>query len=135
VSSVVVDTSALVAIMVEEPGRAWLTGQLEAASERVVSAPTAVELGIVLEARVPDAAGIARRMMRDSRISVVPFDEHLGDRALDAWRRFGRGRHAAALNLGDCFTYALAEDTGYPILCVDDDFARTDLPVLRPPGA
>jgi len=73
-------------------------------------------------------------VLRDARISVEPFDAELADRATDAWRRFGKGRHPAALNLGDCFTYALGEQTGYPILCVGLAFAKTDLPVLSPPG-
>lgn len=134
VTGLVVDTSAMVAILGDEPGRAWLTDRLGAASERVMAAPTVLELGLVLEARAPTSTGIARRVLRDGRIRVTSFDEHLADRALDAWRRFGKGRHPAALNFGDCCTYALAEETGFPILCVGDDFSRTDLPVLRPPG-
>lgn len=57
----------------------------------------------------------------------------MAQRALDAWRRFGKGRHPAGLNFGDCCSYALAEATGYPILCAGNDFIRTDLAVLRPP--
>jgi ribonuclease VapC len=130
--SVVVDTSAMVAVLTQEPGHEWMSAQLGAAAERVITAPTALELGIVLEARSPAAVGIARRALRDARIRVLSFDEELAERAQEAWRRFGRGRHPAALNFGDCCTYALAEQTGYAILCVGDDFARTDLPVLRP---
>jgi len=131
-SGCVVDTSALVAILRAEPGHDWLAEQLASVADRIMAAPSVVELGIVLEARVPSAAGIARRVLRDAQISVVPFDGELADRATQAWRRFGRGRHPAALNLGDCFTYALAEQTGNPILCVGADFVRTDLPVLSP---
>jgi ribonuclease VapC len=133
VSGVVVDTSALVAILTDEPGRGWLSEQLGAATVRLISAPTVLELGIVLEARVPSATGIARRLLRDARIEIVPFDDGHAERALDAWRRFGRGRHPAALNFGDCCTYALAEQTNSPVLCVGQDFSRTDLPVLSPP--
>lgn len=132
---VVVDTSALVAILTDEPGGSWLSAQLAGASERFVAAPTMLELGIVLEARSPAATGIVRRVLRDARIGVVPFDAAMAERALDAWRRFGKGRHPAALNFGDCCSYSLAEAMGCPILCVGDDFARTDLPVLRPPPA
>jgi ribonuclease VapC len=132
VSTIVVDTSAMVAILTNEPGHGWLAAQLADATERLMSAPTAVELGIVLEARSP-AAGILRRALRDASITVTPFDHGMAQRALDAWRRFGKGRHPAALNLGDCFTYALAEATGCPILCVGNDFSQTDLAVLRPP--
>ncbi|TQN37971.1 ribonuclease VapC [Blastococcus colisei] len=131
---VVVDTSALVAIMTGEPARGWLADQLSSATGRFIAAPTALELGIVLEARASAAVGIAKRTLREARIVVVPFDEELADRAQDAWRRFGKGRHSAALNFGDCCTYALAEQSGHPILCVGDDFRRTDLPVLQPPG-
>lgn len=92
-----------------------------------------LELGIVAEARSPAATGIVRRVLRDAQITVTPFDAALAERALDAWRRFGKGRHPAALNLGDCFSYALAEATDCPILCVGDDFAQTDLPTFRPP--
>jgi ribonuclease VapC len=132
VSTIVVDTSAMVAILTGEPGRAWLAAQLAGVSERLMSAPTALELGIVLEARSP-AAGILRRALRDAQITVTPFDDGMAQRALDAWRRFGKGRHPAGLNFGDCCSYALAEETGCPILCAGTDFSRTDLAVLRPP--
>lgn len=132
-TGIVVDTSAIVAILTGEPGRDWLVGRLAAASDRVMAAPTALELGIVLEGRTPEAGGIARRAVHEARISVIPFDEALVERAMTAWWRYGRGRHAAALNLGDCFTFALADHTGYPVLCVGDDFRRTDLAVLHPP--
>src|SRR5215469_6508231 len=131
-STVVVDTSAMVAILTGEPGEDWLAAQLAEAGERLMSAPTALELGIVLEARSTSATGILRRTLRDAEITVMPFDDELAQRALDAWRRFGKGRHPAALNFGDCCSYALAEATGCPILCVGDDFSRTDLAVLRP---
>lgn len=133
-TSLVVDTSALVAILAREPGHVWLSNQLAEASERLISAPTVVELGIVLEARVPNSMGIAHRLVRDARITIIDFDAELAERAVDAWRRFGKGRHRAGLNLGDCYTYALAEGTGHTILCVGDDFRRTDLPVSTPPA-
>jgi ribonuclease VapC len=129
-STIVVDTSAMVAILTNEPGRGWLAAQLADATERLMSAPTALELGILLEARA--AAGILRRTLRDAEITVTPFDDGMAQRALDAWRRFGKGRHAAGLNFGDCCSYALAEATGCPILCVGNDFSQTDLAVLRP---
>ena len=131
-TGLVVDTSAMVAILTGEPDRGWLVERLAEASDRLIAAPTALELGIVLEARSPAAVGISRRALRDARVSTVAFDDDLAERALDAWRRFGKGRHAAALNFGDCCTYALAERTDYLILCTGDDFARTDLPVAAP---
>jgi ribonuclease VapC len=134
VTTIVVDTSAVVAILTDEPGREWLAAQLARADERLMSAPTALELGMVLESRSPTATDIVRRALRDAQISVTSLDEDLAQRALDAWRRYGKGRHPAALNFGDCFSYALAEATRCPILCVGDDFSQTDLTVLRPPS-
>jgi ribonuclease VapC len=133
VSTVVVDTSAIVAVLAREPGHDWLAAHLARASDRLMTAPTALELGIVLEARSPAATGILRRTLRDAQIAVIPFDDNLADRALDAWRRYGKGRHPAALNFGDCCSYALAEATGCPLLCVGDDFSLTDLTVWTPP--
>ncbi len=132
-TAIVVDTSAIVAILMNEPQREWLSTELSSASTRLIAAPTALELGIVLESRKPAAQGIASRFLRDANISVEPFDDTLVDRAMDAWRRFGKGRHRAALNFGDCFTFALAEETGFPILCVGNDFALTDQPVVAAP--
>ena len=134
-TDLVVDTSALMAIMLREPTRPWLLEQLDQSAERLIAAPTALEFGIVLESRRPDATGLADRAIRDGHIRVADFTADLVDRGLYAWRRFGKGRHPAALNFGDCCTYALAEHLGLPILCTGNDFARTDLPVLRPPEA
>jgi ribonuclease VapC len=133
VSTVVVDTSAMVAILTREPGHDWLSAQLASATERLMSAPAVLELGIVLEARAPRAVGVAHRALREAQIRIVPFDEELAERAQEAWRRFGKGRHLAALNFGDCCTYALADQAGHPVLCVGEVFGRTDLPVLQPP--
>jgi ribonuclease VapC len=134
VSTIVVDTSAMVAILTNEPGDGWLAAPLAHAGERLISAPTALELGVVLEARSP-APGILRRTLRDAEITVTPFDDAMAQRALDAWSRFGKGRHPAGLNFGDCCSYAVAEATGCPVLCVGNDFSQTDLAVLRPPKA
>jgi len=71
--------------------------------------------------------------IRSLQIELTPFDEAQFELGLRAWRAYGRGRHPASLNYADCFTYALAQSTGHAILCVGNDFARTDLPVLTPP--
>lgn len=98
-----------------------------------MSAATRVELGIVAESRLgPRAVDIVARFLRDAAIEMVPVDDETAGRALSAWRRYGKGRHPAALNLGDCFSYAAAEQHGLPLLCVGQDFPRTDLPVLVP---
>lgn len=131
-NDLVVDTSAMVAIIRAEPGADWLARQLDGPGMHVMAAPTLLELGIVLESRAPTSSGIARRAVRDAAIDIVAFDDELAERALEGWRRFGKGRHRAALNFGDCHTYALADKLGMPILCTGDDFAQTDLAVRRP---
>jgi ribonuclease VapC len=129
-SGVVVDPSAAVAILAGEPAGAALIEALDGDGPRLLSAGSLVELGIVLEARFgPIGLGIVERFLRDGDIDVVPVDRAQADAAVGAWRRFGRGRHQAGLNLGDCFTYALAEETSLPILCTGGDFAQTDLAV------
>lgn len=132
-TALVADTSALVAIVRGEPDKEWLTQHLLQATGRVIAAPTALEFGMVIESDPGQDRGSTRRFLRDADISVIPFDGRLAERALDAFHRFGKGRHKAALNFGDCCTYALAEELGLPILCIGNDFARTDLPVLPPP--
>lgn len=128
-----VDTSAAVAIIFGEPGSEDLAAALEDATDRVMSAAVRVELGIVVEARLwPAGQEVVDRFLREARIDVVPLDESQADRALSGWRRYGKGRHRAGLNLGDCFTYALADRTGHPVLCTGEDFAATDVDVVRP---
>ena len=134
-TGLVVDTSAVVAILLGEPEAQSLISALSNGDPRLISAATMVELGIVIEARLgPAGTGIVDRFVRDGGIEVVELDRTQADRALEGWRRFGKGRHPAALNLGDCFAYGLAIATGYPVLCVGDDFTRTDVEVAPRPG-
>lgn len=116
-----------------EPGSGELTAHLEDAVVRMMPAAIRVELGIVIEARLwPAGQDVVDRFLRDAKIDIVPVDADLAARALSGWRRYGKGRHSAALNFGDCFTYALAERTGHPVLCTGGDFAATDVKVVRP---
>jgi ribonuclease VapC len=132
--SLVVDTSAAVAIILGEPGREELAAHLENAVTRLMPAAIRVELGIVIEARLwPAGQDVVDRFLRDASIDIMPVDADLAARAMSGWRRYGKGRHPAALNFGDCFTYALAERTGHPVLCTGNDFAATDITVIRPP--
>jgi ribonuclease VapC len=103
-------------------------------SERVAE-PTAirVELGIVIEARLwPAGQDVVDRFLRDAKIDIVSVDAGLAARAMSGWRPYGKGRHPADLNFGGCFTYALAEQTGHPVLYTGDGFAATDIAVVRP---
>lgn len=132
-TSLVVDTSAAVAVILGEAGSLELAARLEGALVRMMPAAIRVELGIVIESRLwPAGQDVVDRFLRDARIDIVPVDSDLAARAMSCWRRYGKGRHHAGLNFGDCFTYALAEQTGHPILCTGDDFAATDIPVIRP---
>jgi ribonuclease VapC len=131
--SLVVDTSAAVAVILGEPGCDEIAAYMEDALARLMPAAIRVELGIVIEARLsPAGQDVADRFLRDAKIDIVPVDADLAARAMSGWRRYGKGRHRAGLNFGDCFTYALAERTGHPVLCVGDDFAATDVAVVRP---
>lgn len=128
---IVVDTSAVIALSLGEPVADSVQAHLERASARSMAAATVVELGMVLVGRVGDEG--QRRLdlfLDDADVEVVPFDERLAMLAIDGFRRYGKGRHPAGLNLGDCFTYALATARREPVLCVGDDFPRTDVDIV-----
>jgi ribonuclease VapC len=125
---VIVDTSAIVAIALQEPGFEELLAKLAKAQNTGVGVPTLVETAIVLSARLrQDARGSLSRFLMEGSITTVPFgDAHLAA-AVDAWLRYGKGRHMASLNFGDCLSYATAVLAGEPLLCVGNDFVHTDL--------
>lgn len=126
----IVDTSALVALVLQEPGFEDIQQKLAAAPQLGIGAPTLTELGIVLSARLRrDARGLIARLLDEAGVRVIPFGDAHHATALGAWLRFGKGRHPAALNFGDCLSYATARLAGRPLLCVGDDFPRTDLPL------
>jgi len=128
---IVVDTSAVMAIVLSEPGADWLSRRLQESDRRLMSSGTGLELGLVLESRTTTLTTLDA--LRSLQIELTAFDEAQFQLGLRAWRKFGKGRHPASLNFGDCFTYALAKVTGYPILCVGNDFAQADLATLTPP--
>lgn len=134
-AELVVDTSATIAILFGEAGADWLVATLAHAERSYMSAGTYLELGIVLESRYGSAGtGTVDRFVLDSELEVVDVTPKIAMRALEGWRRYGKGRHRAALNFGDCFAYGLASECDLPILCVGEDFSRTDLHTLRPPN-
>ncbi len=124
----IVDSSAVVAVLLREPGHEPLLEQLGAAARSGIGAPTAVESGIVLTARlgIPGKTLLAR-FIDEAGMAVIPVTGEHWPLAVGAFVRYGKGRHPAALNFGDCLTYAVAAVAGEPLLCVGDDFARTDL--------
>ena len=121
-------SSAVVALLMREPGHERLLAALAAAPSVGIGAPTLVETTIVLSARLGrDARGLTSRFLDEADVTLVPFtDAHFGT-ALDAWLRFGRGRHPAGLDFGDCLSYATARVAGQPLLFTGEDFAKTDL--------
>ncbi len=124
----VLDASALVAIILGEPGAPALELAIERDDVRLVSAATVVEAGIVVESRLgPEGARSLDRALAAVDASIVPVDAEQAREARLAWSDYGKGRHAAALNLGDCFTYALALLQGEPVLATGDEFARAGL--------
>lgn len=127
----IVDSSALVAIFLQEPRHEDLVGRIAETPGAAVGAPTLVEAGIVISARLRvDARPLLIRFVQEFGIQVVPFGDDHWREALDAYSRFGKGRHPAGLNLGDCFSYAVASLADQPLLCVGGDFGQTDLTVL-----
>jgi ribonuclease VapC len=130
----VIDTSALVAILQDEPERRAFNELIEAAAHRRLSTASFVELSIVVEAR-RGAEGIRDLdlFLATASIELVALDAAQARLAREGFRRFGKGRHPAGLNLGDCFSYALARALGEPLLYKGDDFLRTDVrPVYVP---
>jgi len=123
----VIDTSALAAIFFHEPERDAFRNAIVAASSRLISAATVLEAGMVIEGRRGGGAGREFDLfIVRAQIKIVPIDVELADLARAAWRKYGKGRHPAALNFGDCFSYALAKATGEPLLTKGTDFAKTD---------
>jgi ribonuclease VapC len=127
----IVDSSAIVAILFQEPGFEELTNKLGGAGEVGIGAPTLVECAIVLTARLGiDARGLLARFLEEANITVIPFTEQHFGVTVNAWRKFGKGRHPAALNFGDCLAYAVANLADMPLLCIGEDFPQTDLDLL-----
>ena len=127
----VVDPSAIVAALLDEPPAAAIRSVLARESGHLIAAASLLELSIVVESRLGrDGGDLVESFVSAAQIEIRPVTAEHVVRALNGWRRFGKGRHRAALNYGDCFTYALADEAGLPILCIGDDFARTDLPVV-----
>jgi ribonuclease VapC len=125
----VLDTSALIALLQNEPEAEDFRLALEEDETRLISAASVVEASIVIEGRFGE--GATRELdlfLKQAGIEVIAVDlDHVAE-ARRAWRRFGRGRHAAGLNYGDLFAYALARTSGQALLFKGEDFARTDIP-------
>jgi ribonuclease VapC len=124
---IVVDSSALVAIVFSEPDAENLAAKLDASSRNSMSAATLLESSIVVaRAQGSEALADLDALVKLYEIEIVPFDEAQASVAREAFRRFGKGRHKAGLNFGDCMSYALAKTRKAKLLCKGADFAATD---------
>ena len=124
----IVDTSALLAILFGEPDAARYEEAIASAVPRRMSAVALLEAAMVVEGRGGAQAGQELdALVEKAAIELVPVTPEQTDVARRAWRRFGKGNHPAALNFGDCFAYALASTTGEPLLFKGEDFSQTDI--------
>ncbi|TAM59777.1 type II toxin-antitoxin system VapC family toxin [bacterium] len=127
----ILDTSAVVALIFQEKIWPKLLAALERADWIGIGAPTLAETGIVIGNRLGfERLSMVHRFVHEFGISVIPFEDTHWVEAAAAYERFGRGKHRAGLNFGDCLSYATARVAGKPLLFVGNDFARTDLPLV-----
>lgn len=124
----ILDSSAILAVIFREPGWDEILERITGAPAAAVGSPTLAETGIVLAARLGDTAdGLLERFLDELGIQEISFGSVHWREAVDAYRRFGKGRHEAGLNFGDCMAYAVASLGGEDLLYVGEDFGRTDL--------
>ena len=131
----IVDSSTLIALIFREPEAERIVASLAEAELVAIGAPTLAETAIVLAAKLGEASrAILSRLVEDLDLIVLPFTAAHGREAREAFLRFGRGRHPAALSYGDCLTYATAKLAGQPLLFVGEDFNHTDLDIALVKG-
>ncbi|HEU4392373.1 MAG TPA: type II toxin-antitoxin system VapC family toxin [Solirubrobacterales bacterium] len=124
----ILDTSAIVAVIRDEPGRRRLVEAMAGAAEVGAGTPTLTEASVVMVRRYGPAGRLTlARFLEENAVISVPFGDHHWSVATEAFIRYGKGRHPAALNYGDCMTYATAKVAGVPLLFTGNDFAKTDL--------
>jgi ribonuclease VapC len=124
----VIDSSAALAILLGEADDDTFAEAIDADPTRIMSAVSVLETAIVVEARKGPAGGRELDLLlHRGRIDIVPFNAHQLELARDAYRRYGKGYHPAALNFGDCCAYALAAASGEPLLFKGHDFTQTDI--------
>ncbi len=124
----VIDTSALIAILQDEPERRVFNEAIEAAETCAMSTASFLETSMIIESRYgPDGTRDLDLFISKARITFASVDADQAYVARDAFRRYGKGRHPAGLNFGDCFAYALAKTLGEPLLFKGNDFALTDI--------
>jgi ribonuclease VapC len=129
----VIDSSALLALLLGEPEAEAFAGAIASDPRRLAAAFSVLETAIVIEAKKGESAGRELDLLlHRAHVDVVVMDAGQVELARTAWRRYGKGRHPAGLNVGDCCSYALARFTGEPLLFKGDDFSKTDIPRAVP---
>jgi ribonuclease VapC len=124
----VIDTSAIIALLLNDADAERIARAVEAGAQRLLSAANLLEASMVIETRKGEAGGRELDLLLyRAAIEVVPVDQDQAEIARLAWRQFGKGRHPAGLNFGDCFAYALARSRRLPLLFCGDDFSQTDI--------
>lgn len=124
----ILDTSAIVAVVREEQGCALLEDMLEAAPKIAIGTPTLFEAAMVLTRTLGESgSSVLPLFLEENGIVTLPFDGHHVRLATEAFIRFGKGRHPARLNYGDCMTYATARLANAPLLFIGNDFRKTDI--------
>jgi ribonuclease VapC len=132
----VIDASALIAILLGEPEAKAFAETIAADSQRLVSVFSLLETGIVIEVKKGEPGGRELdRLIHRANMQVVPLDPGQAELAREAWRTFGKGRHPAGLNIGDCCSYALSKYSNQPLLFQGDDFSKTDVAAVLQKGA
>ena len=127
----IIDSSAIIAVLLDEANAADIARAIEASSQRLLSAANLLEASIVIESRKGEAGGRELDLLiYRAAIEIVAVDQEQAELARIAWRRIGKGRHLAGLNYGDCFAYALARTRQLPLLFQGDDFSRTDIDIV-----
>ncbi|MEQ1929671.1 MAG: type II toxin-antitoxin system VapC family toxin [Parvularculaceae bacterium] len=125
---IAIDSSALVCLLLQEPAALAISQSLERASMRFLSAANWLETAIVIEAKRGSVGALELDALVDlAAIEIVPVTAEIARAARIAYRYYGKGRHPAALNFGDCFAYGLAKTKSLPLLATGGDFAKTDL--------
>ena len=130
----VIDSSALIAILLGEPEAESLAAAIAGDGRRLMSAFSALETAIVIEAKKGEAGGRELdQLMHRASVEIVPMNAEQVEMAREAWRKYGKGHHPAGLNIGDCCSYALSKYSGEPLLFKGDDFAKTDISPFKLP--
>jgi ribonuclease VapC len=126
----IIDTSAIAAILFDEPEALALESKIAEDPIRLISAGTMIEAGIIIESRLGEPGGREfDLLLQRAAVEIVPVDQDQAEVARRGWRRFGKGRHPAGLNYGDCFAYALAITRDEPLLFKGNDFTKTDVKI------